>query len=139
MSNGSASLARGTTRGGPDPAFPTCGSVPIGCSGQAYGRDVVDTDTVTSLAEALWEAERTRTPIEPLTDGNADLVVADAYAIQTHNIDRRLAAGARTVGRKIGFTSRSMQELLGVDRAGLRGTPRRHDRRGWRRGRPRPP
>jgi 2-keto-4-pentenoate hydratase len=75
---------------------------------------VADTDTVASLADALWEAERTRSPIEPLTDGNADLGIDDAYAIQSRNIDRRLAAGARAVGRKIGLTSRGMQEMLGV-------------------------
>jgi 2-keto-4-pentenoate hydratase len=76
---------------------------------------VTDTQTVVSLADALWEAERTRNPIDPLTDGHPDLVVEDAYAIQTYNIDRRVADGARIVGRKVGLTSRGMQDLLGVD------------------------
>jgi 2-keto-4-pentenoate hydratase len=76
---------------------------------------VADTQTVISLADALWEAERTRTPIEPLTDGRSDLDIDDAYAIQTHNIDRRIADGARVIGRKIGLTSRGMQDLLGVN------------------------
>jgi 2-oxopent-4-enoate hydratase len=76
---------------------------------------VTDPDTVASLADSLWEAERTRIPVEPLTDHHADLRISDAYAIQTHNIDRRVAAGARVGGRKVGLTSRSMQEMLGVD------------------------
>jgi 2-keto-4-pentenoate hydratase len=76
---------------------------------------VADTQTVVSLADALWEAERTRNPIEPLTDRHPDLVVDDAYAIQTHNIDRRVSDGARVIGRKIGLTSRGMQEMLGVN------------------------
>jgi 2-keto-4-pentenoate hydratase len=85
-----------------------------GLLARAYVREVADTDTVVSLADELWEAERSRRPIEPLTDRYPELVVEDAYAIQTHNIERRIAAGARVVGRKIGLTSRSMQEMLGV-------------------------
>jgi 2-keto-4-pentenoate hydratase len=72
-------------------------------------------ETVARLADALWDAEHNRTPIEPLTDGHPDLDVDDAYAIQTHNIDRRVGAGARVIGRKIGLTSRGMQDMLGVD------------------------
>lgn len=54
-------------------------------------------------------------PVAPLTDRHPDLDVEDAYAIQTINIERRAAAGQRVVGRKVGLTSRPMQELLGVD------------------------
>jgi 2-oxopent-4-enoate hydratase len=84
------------------------------CEGRAYVRDVADIDTVASLADQLWEAEQTRSPIDPLTDRHPGLVIDDAYAIQTHNIDRRLAAGARVVGRKVGLTSKGMQGMLGV-------------------------
>jgi 2-keto-4-pentenoate hydratase len=76
---------------------------------------VAETQTVTSLADALWEAERTRNPIEPLTDAHSELDIDDAYAIQTCNIDRRIADGARVIGRKIGLTSRGMQDMLGVN------------------------
>jgi len=76
---------------------------------------VANPDTIASLADALWEAERTRIPISPPTDQHPDLVIDDAYAIQTHNIVRRTADGARMAGRKIGLTSKGMQELLGVD------------------------
>lgn len=67
------------------------------------------------LADELWQADQTAQPVEPLTDRHPDLVIADAYAIQTINIDRRLAAGSRIIGRKVGLTSRPMQQLLGVD------------------------
>jgi 2-keto-4-pentenoate hydratase len=66
------------------------------------------------LADELWEADRTARPVQPLTDRHPGLVVADAYAIQTINIDRRIAAGGRVIGRKVGLTSRPMQDLLGV-------------------------
>jgi 2-keto-4-pentenoate hydratase len=68
-----------------------------------------------SLADALWEADRTARPVEPLTDRHPDLDITDAYAIQTVNIRRRLDDGARVIGRKVGLTSLPMQRLLGVD------------------------
>ena len=67
------------------------------------------------LADELWEADRSAKPVAPLTERHPDLVLTDAYAIQTINIDRRVAAGQRVIGRKVGLTSRPMQELLGVD------------------------
>ena len=67
------------------------------------------------LADELWQADRTARPVQPLTDRHPELVIEDAYAIQTLNTDRRIAGGARIIGRKVGLTSRPMQELLGVD------------------------
>jgi 2-oxopent-4-enoate hydratase len=69
---------------------------------------------VAELAGELWEADRTGTPVAPLTERHPELVIDDAYAIQGLVIDRRCAAGARPVGRKIGLTSLPMQQLLGV-------------------------
>lgn len=67
------------------------------------------------LADLLWESDRSAKPISPLTEGRPDLVLEDAYAIQSINIDRRVANGEKIIGRKVGLTSRPMQELLGVD------------------------
>jgi 2-keto-4-pentenoate hydratase len=72
-------------------------------------------DRIRELADRLWEAEVEGKPIEPITDSEGDLTVADAYAIQTANIERRTAAGRIVRGRKVGLTSRPMQQLLGVD------------------------
>lgn len=70
---------------------------------------------IAELADQLWEADCSGVPVEPLTGEHPQLGVDDAYAIQTHNIDRRIGAGAHIRGRKVGLTSRTMQELLGVD------------------------
>ena len=75
---------------------------------------MADNDLIQSLAKELRAAEESRTPIAPLA-GRAELDVADAYAIQQTNVDLKLAAGDRIVGRKIGLTSRAMQTQLGVD------------------------
>jgi 2-keto-4-pentenoate hydratase len=68
-----------------------------------------------TLADELWQADTTAVPISPLTDRHPDLTIEDAYAIQSVNIDRRVANGERICGRKIGLTSKPMQDLLGVD------------------------
>jgi len=66
------------------------------------------------LARSLWEAEEAARPVEPPTERHADLDVADAYTIQSHNVERRVSGGAQVVGRKVGLTSRPMQRQLGV-------------------------
>jgi 2-keto-4-pentenoate hydratase len=68
-----------------------------------------------AVAEAIFTARETRKPIPPintLIDG-ADAV--SAYAIQEANTKRWLAKGRRAVGRKIGLTSKAVQQQLGVD------------------------
>jgi 2-keto-4-pentenoate hydratase len=54
-------------------------------------------------------------PLPPLSQEYPTLTPAQAYAIQSAWLDLKLAKGARIIGRKIGLTSRAMQELLGVD------------------------
>jgi 2-keto-4-pentenoate hydratase len=66
-------------------------------------------------ADALWAAEQDRSPIAPLSASNGSLTVENAYAIQAINVARRTESGARVLGRKVGLTSRAMQEMLGVD------------------------
>jgi len=76
---------------------------------------MVDVEIIDGFAEELARATADRQPIEPLTERAPELVVEDAYAIQTRVIERRVAGGARAIGRKIGLTSQPMQQLLGVD------------------------
>ncbi len=67
------------------------------------------------LAADLAEAERSRVPIGPLTTGNPDIDVVDAYEIQLINIRQRVAEGAKVIGHKVGLSSKAMQEMMGVD------------------------
>lgn len=66
-------------------------------------------------AEALAAAKDTRTTIEPLTDVDVHLTVADAYRIQQELVQLLLGDGDRVVGYKLGLTSKPMQEMMGVD------------------------
>src|SRR5258708_32463759 len=68
-----------------------------------------------AAAAALYEARRTGIPIEPLTDADPGLGMADGYAVQQHLVRMLLADGEKIVGYKVGLTSRPMQKMVGVD------------------------
>jgi 2-keto-4-pentenoate hydratase len=67
------------------------------------------------LAAELADAERSKVPTTPLTDGYADIDVVDAYEIQLINIRQRVAEGARVIGHKVGLSSEAMQKMMNVD------------------------
>lgn len=70
---------------------------------------------IPAAVERLAEALETRVPCAAVRDliGTDDL--SAAYAVQQGLVQKRLALGARVVGRKIGATSRAVQDQLGVD------------------------
>ena len=72
-------------------------------------------DAVATVAERLRAAEASGVPCAPVRDLLPEGDVAAAYRVQTENVGRRIAAGARLIGRKIGLTSRAVQMQLGVD------------------------
>ncbi len=67
-----------------------------------------------ALSQELYDAWRTRTTIAPLRT-RTDLDLAGAYRVAEGFVRRRLDAGETVVGKKIGVTSRAMQDMLGVD------------------------
>jgi 2-keto-4-pentenoate hydratase len=76
---------------------------------------MADAELIQSIAKELRTAEEQRIPVVPVAGRFGDLTVADAYAVQLANIEPRLAAGDRILGRKMGLTSLAMQTQLGVD------------------------
>ncbi|GGI98395.1 2-keto-4-pentenoate hydratase [Streptomyces brasiliensis] len=70
---------------------------------------------IAAAAERVAEAFASGVPCAPVRDliGRDDL--GAAYAVQAALTERRLAAGASIVGRKIGLTSEAVQQQLGVD------------------------
>lgn len=70
---------------------------------------------IKKFAEMLYEAERTRKPIGPLTEMDPTLDIDDAYAIQLTNVNRVVEEGHVISGKKIGLTSPGIQKQLGVD------------------------
>ena len=71
-------------------------------------------DLLAQLAKELFDAELSRKPIEPLTDTYPGLTLEDAYRIQQLNIERKLAAGEKIIGHKIGLTGKPMQVKFDV-------------------------
>jgi 2-oxopent-4-enoate/cis-2-oxohex-4-enoate hydratase len=74
----------------------------------------VTPDRIAHYGDELFEAQRKRRTVEPLTRREADMTVDDAYGISRHILARRLSEGERVVGKKIGVTSEAVQKMLGV-------------------------
>ncbi|MCS5480049.1 2-oxo-hepta-3-ene-1,7-dioic acid hydratase [Corynebacterium sp. YIM 101645] len=75
---------------------------------------MLDKAQITAIADELAEADRTRTMIPLLTQRYPEMTVEDSYAVQNEWMRRGVAAGRRLVGRKIGLTSKVMQEATGI-------------------------
>ncbi|MGO1048964.1 2-keto-4-pentenoate hydratase [Crossiella sp. CA198] len=71
-------------------------------------------DQRVDAAELLRAAETGRRPISPLIRSHRGIDVVDAYQIQLLNIRRRLDAGRRVLGHKVGLSSAAMQQMMGV-------------------------
>ena len=76
---------------------------------------MLDSTQRSTAAELLWAAERDLAPVGPLTETFPGIDVVDAYEIQLINIRRKIAAGARVRGHKVGLSSPVMQQMMGVD------------------------
>lgn len=76
---------------------------------------MLDAGAIADAARRLDEAERTRTQIGLLSLEHPTMDMDDAYAIQAAWMARKLEAGRRVRGHKIGLTSRAMQSALAID------------------------
>jgi len=65
-------------------------------------------------ATQLFDALRSGTTLSPLSTRDPSLTIDDAYAISLEILARRTAEGERVVGKKIGVTSKAVQDMLGV-------------------------
>ncbi|UOQ61272.1 fumarylacetoacetate hydrolase family protein [Leucobacter rhizosphaerae] len=75
---------------------------------------MLDQTTIESIADELVQADLDRAVLPKLTARYPGMVIEDSYAIQKVWSDRRIAAGARLVGHKIGLTSKVMQLATGI-------------------------
>jgi 2-oxopent-4-enoate/cis-2-oxohex-4-enoate hydratase len=76
---------------------------------------MLDPARLAHYSDELYRALRTRTPVEPLSEREPAMTTDDAYGISLGLLARREADGERVVGKKIGLTSRAVQEMLKVD------------------------
>jgi 2-oxo-hept-3-ene-1,7-dioate hydratase len=70
---------------------------------------------IAAAADALYEAEKNRRQIAPLTLTHGDMDMDDAYAVQKAWVDRKIEGGRHITGYKIGLTSRAMQLAMNIN------------------------
>lgn len=66
-------------------------------------------------ADILMAAEKERKQAVQLTKTWPDIALDDAYAISTEVANRKIAAGAKLIGHKVGLTSKAMQRSSQID------------------------
>ncbi len=70
---------------------------------------------IQQAANDLYEAEKSRQAIDPVTLTHPNMDMDDAYAIQSSWVEQKVADGRQVIGYKIGLTSRAMQEAMKID------------------------
>ena len=71
-------------------------------------------DSIQRYGDELYEALRGRQTVDPLTEREPEITIDDAYHVSLRMLDRRLADGERVIGKKIGVTSKAVQNMLNV-------------------------
>lgn len=71
-------------------------------------------EKIQNYGDRLYQALVEQKPIAPITDQETELTIEEAYRIQLRMVDRRLEKGETVIGKKIGVTSRAVQEMLRV-------------------------
>ena len=69
---------------------------------------------IKAFGDELYQALRERRMVEPLTDREPDMAIEDAYHVSLRLLDRRLEDGEKIIGKKIGVTSKAVQNMLNV-------------------------
>ncbi|MBD9595089.1 MULTISPECIES: 2-oxo-hept-4-ene-1,7-dioate hydratase [Ensifer] len=76
---------------------------------------MLDKNQIEAAATALDIAERERVQTGLLSLQHPDMTMDDAYAVQAAWVKKKIAAGLRVIGWKIGLTSKAMQYALNID------------------------
>lgn len=71
-------------------------------------------NTAERYGAELYEALRDGRTVAPLIARDASLTIDDAYAISLDVLARRRRDGEKVIGKKIGVTSKAVQDMLGV-------------------------
>ena len=75
---------------------------------------MLDAETRAQIVDALLQVYETRQPLALLTRTYPGIEVEDSYRIQEAFVARRVKAGARVKGYKVGLTSKAMQQMSGT-------------------------
>lgn len=76
---------------------------------------MMDQTRIDALGDELYRALRSQSTLAPLTEREAGITIEDAYHVSLRMVNQRVDRdGERIVGKKIGVTSKPVQEMLGV-------------------------
>ena len=76
---------------------------------------MISAELALQLAKQHEWARREVKSIDPITVEHPELTIDDAYAVQQAWVELQISEGANLVGRKIGLTSRAMQQQMKID------------------------
>ncbi|MEW8325372.1 MAG: 2-oxopent-4-enoate hydratase [Candidatus Thiodiazotropha sp.] len=66
------------------------------------------------LGDELYDALNRRRMVDPLTEREPDITIEEAYHISLRMVNRRVENGESIIGKKIGVTSKAVQDMLNV-------------------------
>jgi len=69
---------------------------------------------IKEIANDFYQALKGQYCLEPISERFPGISVQDSYAISREFLKKRLADGDKVIGKKIGVTSKVVQEMLGV-------------------------
>lgn len=76
----------------------------------------MNSQQIMEIADMLYYAEKTRTPMDLITSQYPDINAEDSYKIQLSYVDKRIKNDEATIiGKKIGLTSEAMRIMANVD------------------------
>jgi len=76
---------------------------------------MLSSSTISTLALELYNARKSGTQIQQFSRRHPDMTIEDGYAIQRQWVSLEKADGREVKGRKIGLTSRAMQQASQID------------------------
>ncbi len=71
-------------------------------------------EQIIQCGDELYDAMRKRQTLRPFTERFDDFTIDDAYHVSLRMVERRVQSGERIIGKKIGVTSKAVQNMLNV-------------------------
>ena len=76
---------------------------------------MINDSQINAFADEIYQALRNQTMIDPLSDREPEMTIEDAYAVSSKLLEKRIDIdGEKVIGKKIGVTSKAVQNMLGV-------------------------
>ncbi|MET0049073.1 MAG: 2-oxopent-4-enoate hydratase [Sedimenticola sp.] len=76
---------------------------------------MLNENQIGNFADELYHALRGQQMIDPLTEREPDMTIEDAYAVSSTLLQKRIDLdGEKVIGKKIGVTSKAVQNMLKV-------------------------